>query len=489
VFRRRGEQAIKFGAVLLIGSSAGLLAATQYRGGLALSALVMLLFVVSVRWTRGRLPFSPYRWIPWAWVGLFLVADLRFEFRTPVDVVSGDVTREQVVQVTLYALVGALTVHTASLLPRQRWVAPRALFLAWPLLALASALWSPIPVFTIVRALQLLVLVSLALLVFRIWLAFPSAGRFLWRTTLRLFVGAVTVLVVLGFLIPSVGSDERFTWPGVHPITAATYVAVALLILLVGGRSVTGFPAWSYFGRLFLLGAALYLSQTRSVVIALLLAVLVALWFAGRDKPVKRYLGVMYYLLGAALLIAFLRVELVQYFLRGGNVETVATFTGRIPLWEVALGELSAGDRWMIGFGYGSPRVLLYSRVEWAGTTHSSWIELLFSIGIVGLLLATADMLILFRNLSRRGVSGDLGTLPLVVLIFLLVVSTTSETLALPGMGFGLLALLHVPALIRRFSIPAVASQRDDEIVNESRLHWIRHRLNHEPVRIPGDAR
>jgi hypothetical protein len=396
-----------------------------------------------------------YSWVPLAWVALFLVTDLNFINLRPLEVTAGTLSIQHVIELLTYGIVAALVVRSrGAILSQYPRPVPKGLLLAWPVLAVASALWSLIPLYTLVRALQLLVPVSLALLLTRVWLSDPDAGARIWAGTLRLFVQAVTILAVVGLLFPSLGSElagGRFTWPGTHPGTAATYLGCAFVILVAGGRSLTSFPGWSYWPRLLLFGATIYLGQTRSVIAAVGLAVGVALWFRGRQNPVARYLGVGYYVVGLGLFVALAAQQLFGYLTRGESWETITSLTGRIPLWEFAIGQFDSVQEWFGGFGYGAARVLLIPSVPWAGSAHSTWLELMLGIGVVGLLLAAADIVLLSIRLIRtRFFSAAANPVAIALVAFFLVVAPISEVLVLPGIGFGLLALAHAPALVQR---------------------------------------
>jgi hypothetical protein len=421
-----------------------------------IQALVGAGLVVAGVVVVARVESAPYRdaWMPLAWVALFLVTDLNFINLRPLEVTSGTLSIQHVIELLTYAIVAALVVRSRSailsLYPRP---VPKGLLLAWPALAVASSLWSLVPLYTLVRSLQLLVPVALALLLVRVWLSDPGAGERIWAGTLRLFVQTVTVLAAVGLLLPEATelAGGRFTWPGTHPGTAATYLGCAFVILVAGGRSLTGFPAWSYWPRLLLFGATIYLGQTRSVIAAVVLAIAVAMWFRGRQKPVARYLGLGYYLVGIGLLVMVAAQQITGYLSRGESAESITSLSGRIPLWELALGQFVTLQDWLVGFGYGAARVLLVPTTPWAGSAHSTWIELLLGIGVIGLLLAAADIILLSVELIRsRMFSLAANPVSIALVAFFLVVSPISEVLVLPGIGFGLLALAHAPALAQR---------------------------------------
>jgi exopolysaccharide production protein ExoQ len=219
------------------------------------------------------------------------------------------------------------------------------------------------------------------------------------------------------------------------------------LILLAHGRSFLQLRVSSYYCRLLLFAVALYLGQTRGTLAALAVGIAVLLWYKGRTRPLARYLGLFYYGTGL-LLVALAAPTIEEYLRRGGSLEALRTLNGRLGLWEVSIGLVNEQSEWITGFGYGAARVILPARVEWAGTAHSSWVELLMGLGILGVLLAAADVVFLLRHLSRRG-SFTSPAAGLSLLAFLLISSIVTESLVYPGLGFGMLVLLHAPVLAR----------------------------------------
>jgi O-antigen ligase len=463
----RGRDAVVVGAAMLIAAVAGVYGVGHPKRALGLGVVVLAGALLFGWMTNGDASTRSYRWIPLAWVSLFFVTDHRFDGRGPLEVAAGDVGVQHLIQLFLYGLVAILVMRSRRLvLSQYPRAVPKGLLLAWPVLALASSMWSLIPLYTFVRAIQLLVLVALALLVVRIWVADPIAGERVWLATLRLFVQLVTVLALVGFLLqPWVGAESlaagRFTWPGAHPGTASTYLGCAFVILLAGGRSATSFTRLGYWARLVLFGAALYLGQTRSVIAAVLLAVALVLWFQGRQRPLARFLGIPYYLAGIVLAFTLAASQVVGYLSRGESLESFTTLNSRIPLWEFAFAQFDSLGDWVGGFGYGATRILLLPQFQWAGSAHSTWVELLLGVGIIGLVLAVADLFILGVRLTRRQGSDLANRIAIALLGFFLMASFVSEVLVLPGIGFGLLALLHAPALARRRGLDATLTYTD----------------------------
>jgi hypothetical protein len=337
-------------------------------------------------------------------------------------------------------------------------------------MALGSTMWSIVPLFSFVRGLQLLIVVGLALLMTRIWLASPQIATELWRQTLRLFIGAVTVLVLIGLVV---GWDERFTWPGTHPGVAAMFVGVGLVIMIAVGARFLGFRKSGYLFRLALFATALYLGQTRSVLGGVLVAVAVMLLLETRTKPLKGLLGVTYYATAIGLVVVTLLPQVLVYVYRGETTRGLESLNGRIPLWEFSIELVGDAHKWLTGFGYGSARLLLSESFSWAGTAHSAWVELFLSVGILGPLLVAVDILFVLRYaLSRFSLVPPALTMSLLAL--LIITSITGEGLAFPSLAFVLLALLHVPVLTQRNSM--IQQAEGDEA--PSRILWQPSRTN-----------
>lgn len=409
-------------------------------GGLMAGAVMVAL---ADRRTSGA---RSYRWVPPAWVVLLLITDLNLDPQDPLAVAAGQVTIYHVIEVLAYATVVALVVRTrGGILGFHAQAVPKGLLLLWPTAAVASTLWSLTPTFTLVRSLQLVVLCVFTLLMVRIWVTDHAAGELLWAQTLRLFVQVVTILAVIGLLVRPWPGD-RFVWPAVDPGVAATYVACALLILVGGGRTFTRFRPAAYWLRIGLFSLCLTLGPTRSVLAGVVIGVGAAFWFRGREKPIARHLGMTYYVAGLVLVVAAAS-QVATYLARGESGESLASLSGRIPLWEFALDQFQSLPDWLGGFGYGTAKVLLYPTVPWAGTAHSTWIELLLGIGVIGLALFAADFLLLVVKTIRSRPFGLPNVVALSILAFLFVVSPISETLVVPGIGFAILAFIHVPAL------------------------------------------
>jgi hypothetical protein len=443
--RKAVRAAVSAAGVVAVGALAGLYTLKHQNLALILSGLILATSYLLLKDARENI-FGTDRWIPFAWVELCLAPDHRFTFQSTLDNSVSSATPENFAQVAIYMLVAALVLHSRRLKierdPRHLHTGP---MLAWPVIALVSTIWSLVPLFSFVRALQLFVPIGLALLMARIWLTSPDAAVDIWVKTLRLFVRTVTILIIVG-IATGFWREPRFTWPGAHSGVAAMYIGVGLLILLAGGRSLLNLRASGYVFRVALFATALYLGRTRGVEGAVVLALAVMFWWAARAKPLKSYLGLFYYAITISLVLVAFRPEIANYVLRGGTTGNLMSLSGRIPLWTDAIHLLGDGPRWFVGFGYGSARVLLPKLASWAGTAHNSWLELLLAIGILGPLLLAADVVfVLWRASSRASLAPP--PLTLSILALLVVSSITGTGLVFPGLSYVMLAFLRAPVL------------------------------------------
>jgi len=103
---------------------------------------------------------------------------------------------------------------------------------------------------------------------------------------------------------------------------------------------------------------------------------------------------------------------------------SLASLTGRIPLWQECLQYISA--RPWFGYGYNtfvSPLTVLGSSdaAGWMSSPHSGYVGSLFELGIVGLLLLTSTFLLSINLTCRRVTAHHERLFALAVLIWTLI--------------------------------------------------------------------
>lgn len=467
---RLGRSIAVAGGLLLLGAFLGRLSLHHYlyAGAMAVCLLVLSAVGLKTPSVTGARPLArSFRWVPWAWLVLLLVSSHKFSAaRTPGEAVLGNASSENIVELAAFAVIGMMVLARWTIVS-SRWL-DGAPFYGWAVVALISTAWSEIAFFTFLRSAQLFVPISLGILTARIWRQSPPLGRTLWVRTVRMFINATVALTVLGFVNRDWWIDTRFSWPGTHPGIAAVTGASALLLLLFAGRAVLGYSLVGFLARALPLSAGLFMSQTRAVVAGFIVAGIVAFWFAGGVRPLVRYIGLPTYLAVALLLVVFVGPQLRDYALRHQRVEYVAEFNGRAGLWEVALDDVSEGDKWPLGYGYGTPRVRLSRHVSWAGTAHNAVLELLIGTGLVGLGAGLLGLLLLARGLirPRGGADAHIRVAAASVFACLIVASGASSSWTIPSVDLSMLALLLAFALApARSTVEMVTTGRNRELV------------------------
>jgi hypothetical protein len=444
--RGRGRGALLVGAVSATAIAFGVLVS---RKPVLAAAVAGLVAVWSVRDLRHRVVGSAstgVTWIPTAWLILFFVSDWKLTFRSPLAAVSGSLTFENKVEIAAYLLVAALTFFYLYPMRGVRERIPVFPLIAWPLFAVLSTAWSLIPLFSLIRSLQLFVPIALCILMVRSWQQDPQAGAILFRRTLRLIIQLITVLVIFGFISHHRWPQARFTWPGApHPIVASGIAGLGLVFLVAGGRAATGFSLLSFLGRISLFSAALVFGQTRSALLAVALAILTTLWLVGRSKPGSRYFTISFFL-GALFFIAT-STGVVGYLERG-QYGGLSTLNGRLPLWTIALGDVARSGRWLVGAGYGSTRVILFPQISYAGEAHNSWVQFLIELGLIGVALAVIWVAFLgFRLFRSRPSFSTTDRWVAAAFVYLLVLSGADDYLSAPSFAFTTIVLFYALAL------------------------------------------
>jgi hypothetical protein len=417
-------------------------------GGLVVTAV---LAARSGRPQRERVAGLPagQRWIAVSWFLMLAISEQRFTAgRSPLDATSGSVSPEIATELLVYGVTVLLIIRhwlparaTASRPVQVVWL------FAWPALAFLSTTWSVVPLFSFVRGGEMLVPPLLAVHTGRVIGHMNDGGRALVRSTFRLFLGGMVVAVAIGWAIrPWPYDGLRFAWPGTHPLVVANLIGVACIVLIIAGRRVLGFSPWLRAGLLAYFGVALVYCQARTDYAALAVATLTGLWFAGRHRLGYRTLGLLYYGVAAGVFVALAQGQIFNIASRGGGYENAATFNGRTTLWTLALEQLHSVKDWLIGFGYGSPRVTLYALAEWTGSAHSSPIEMLLGLGLIGLIAFVIALCVIGFGLGgasrTRHLDHSVQVMAITLFAFIVVHGVVSSELVIPSSSCTMIGFL-----------------------------------------------
>jgi O-antigen ligase len=390
--------------------------------------------------------------------------------RTRLTAVAGVPSIENMIELSSYGIIAAVALWSLKRnLFRGR---PSLLMLAFPTLALLSSAWSLASTVTLGFSFELLSAVLLATVSASIISTDVRLAVDLVRRTLRLTVLGIALLCVLGLIIRTGWATDagtgraRFAWPGGYPLPIAAEIGLALLVLTFGGRRETGL-SWASRAALFpLFGVCLYLSNARTAFAGLAVAALFGYWFVSKgSSPIRRLAGAAAIATTVVVLVASFGGPITQYLYRGETQQQVSGLNGRVGLWTIGLQQLGSPERWLVGYGLNGTRVLFSSFSPWAGDAHSAWLELLLSLGLVGVVAAAALVVMVGIRLLRAPRDGPLSVRVLPILfVFVLAMSPIGGGFAAPGpepgLGFALLSFCYA-ATAARERVPARADARE----------------------------
>ena len=406
-------------------------------------------------WQEARRRSEDGRWLPYAWLVFVFVSNQKFTARGlsgESAVSSAGYSVENLLELGWYAAIAMIMIVRWPVGRPKSALFPAAL-LAWPIWAAVSSLWSLQPVYTAVRSLELMIAIAFAVFTARRLDALAADGTAFFSSFFRLFVNVATIAAVSAFVFPQPWLTEgnRLTWYGVHPLVAAEILAVATLALLVGGRTFLRFGYVGWALRLGVVATALVRTQGRTSLVAFVLALLIVLYVAGRQRPLQRWLGIAYYvglIVGGIVLFSD---QLVKAALRGEGIDRLVSLDSRLPLWQYALEQLHAVPRLFFGFGLGTSRLLLADEIAFAGQAHNSVIEALLGAGLIGAVLLIVLLFVIARRLRGSALPRPLQRQVHAVLVgtygLLLVLGIGSPELALPGFSWSLVCLILVAVL------------------------------------------
>jgi O-antigen ligase len=423
----------------------------MYRSSLAL-ALGSIFLVVGFALVPGRTRLLstkwPFRWIPITWVVLLFLSDIKSERRDPLAATTGKLSHGNVIELAAYLLIAIIVLMVWLHFRPQRSKAREWPVIAWPVFALASTAWSLTPLFTFARAWQLVTVGIFAILCLRLAHGRPGLRHAIVMDTLRLFIIVTALFSLWGLADRSAWAGERYVWPtGAHPIAVGMVVGGAFLLVLVGGRTLTGvsWPTHVFLAMLFL--SVLVLGQNRSTLITTFLALLATPWVVRSRRRVEARFIAFPALVYSSVILALVAGQVfLEYFARGQSSRLLLTLTGRTDLWESALRQLESPDQWLHGSGYGTARVILLRLFAWGGHAHNVLIELLLGLGIIGAGMAMASILMVgYRALAAKHAKHRVvGAAEAAVFIHLLLGAVVESGLVIPGFPFVMLVLIFV---------------------------------------------
>lgn len=162
----------------------------------------------------------------------------------------------------------------------------------------------------------------------------------------------------------------------------------------------------------------LYLTQSRSVVLALIISVIVML---GRNVVVPITILSSIVILGLLIVLGIASEtyinEIISNFSRSGRIEELLTLTGRVEIWSSTISLWL--ERPFFGYGIGANKSIIVFENFWgwkAATAHNTFLQSLFTLGVVGTVIFTAIIIFQIRVYAESSVFHKL------FLVFMLIV-------------------------------------------------------------------
>ena len=324
--------------------------------------------------------------------------------------------------------------------PRHFKLSLLLLILAAGVWTAMSTLWSDDPHLTVRRS-----VIPLLVLVGSIGIALVWSPHDLCRAVTNLSC-AFVVLGILAEIRYGTFLQGEYRFSGtLHPNDQAVNCGMLFLSSLALYRRrqrletlcVAGFAA-----------VFLYLTGCRGATIGLLMSAAMLWWLSSRFT--SRFLLVA---CGSLVLSAFVFVDSLRpepaidlmQAARMGRQEDFAdptTLTGRLPIWQEAIGDIN--ERPLFGYGYGAfwsqERVTYYSYIhDWVCTnSHSIYLETMLNIGSIGLLIVLVAVAVAsYRGLNWFFERRDVSILFILALLAFGGISGISEAIFVrPGYPF-----------------------------------------------------
>lgn len=362
---------------------------------------------------------------------LLVASDYKLRVRGTDQSISGNADPFVLLEIGLYGLVALFLLTRFGRPPRiTRTSVPLFLASAWVVVMVISVAYSPYPVLGVIRAIELVIVLSLVRAIAR------HADRGQLHHLAHWFLVLVAASVVIGVLFPMPRfplQQDRFTWLRLHPVQAGIFVGIATVVgvvyLLAGSSARPGpvWPRWVYGVLVAMVGGGLIATNTRGATLGAGVGALVVA-FATRSGRRKVDAAVLLGVAGIAVTLAS-SAQIAAFFARGEDARRLASLNSRTELW---------GEAWVFiqqqplyGWGLGASRGLFLESVGLGGA-HNALINTLVDTGVLGCALWLAVVGAVAVGAGRVPVSSLVGArwdraLVLGVLVFLLVDGVFTE--------------------------------------------------------------
>jgi len=326
-----------------------------------------------------------------------------------------------------------------------------SLFVGWSVL---SGLWSPNPILSVAKGAELWAITIAAIMFVTLVRQSVTARN---QIEARLLSALITVLCLLivantffwGTPLPSSGDESlplhllgeepfalaarpRLLLAYAHPLLTGDFLALSVVCLFA-----TAFKKRFKAIGLGILFALLWMADARGPSVALLAALGAMTVLKLRRNSVRALALIL--VVTAGLAVAMIFQDSLLKPINSLLSDDVYTLNSRTELWPKAFSYIAQEP--VTGYGYYSSRYLLMKDFIWAGHAHNSFIELLLTTGLVGLVLALAYLFYVGRVVRNSRDGLLLGTL-----IYTLIQGMLNPLLFTPGLPMFVLLVATLSA-------------------------------------------
>jgi len=344
-----------------------------------------------------------------------------------------------------------------------------SLFTFW---AVLSSIWSPNPVLTVAKSVELWC-IALAAVVFVTLTTRAQLTNGRLETILALSMVAVICGLVVanifywGVPLPTTGNPAlpldligeelsldrpRLILAYQHPLLTGDLLALSVISLIVSDLPKVG--------KAILIPLALvllWLADARGPTGALVIAVIAQAVLKLRRNDLRAIALTL--VISSGLAVALFFQDSLPAALRSMVPEDVNTLNSRTELWAKTLSEIVAQP--ILGCGYFASRYLLVKDFKWAGHAHNSFLEVQLTTGVIGLLVLCAFVFYLFKEILTTRNAFLLG-----VTLYCLIQGTLNPLFFNPGLAMFVLTIAVLNAKhssrLERALVPRSLSSQSD---------------------------
>ena len=128
----------------------------------------------------------------------------------------------------------------------------------------------------------------------------------------------------------------------------------------------------------------IYITNSRAALFSFIMFIIIYVYYNTKDRKILIW--------GAIVIVGLLIIMNINeiYGLLGKyshvNSNGEESFSTRLQMWKLGISELIKNNCMVTGFGFGASNIFLKSMYNW-GSFHNVYVEILFDMGIIGLLI------------------------------------------------------------------------------------------------------